>query len=161
MSNGTTTKKRKTPAKKKSEGEKTPRPRNSGMFKKGNTIGCEYWFAAGNTASLKYTDEYADLLIQYALSDEAIVPSLTGFAVYAKVSPAVLDIWKHKYPRFSEACNYLEKIREAKLTEGGATRRLDASISKFLLSALHGYSEKTKTEAEVKQEITVTINGIE
>ena len=77
------------------------------------------------------------------------------------VSPNTITTWGEKHPRFGASLRTMDEIREQKLAEGGATRVFDPSIVKFILSAKHGYSEKTKTEAEVKQEITVTINGIE
>lgn len=132
-----------------------------GRLVKGHVIGQEHWFTVGNSAARKYTDDLADLMLEYAQAETTIIPSLVGFAKYAKVSPTSLDTWKREFPRFEEACRIMEKIRAEKLTEGGVTRVYEPSMCKFLLSSLHGYSEKTKTEAEVKQEITVTINGIE
>lgn len=147
---------------KKSAEKKTYEGRDEhGRLVKGHVIGQEHWFTVGNSAAKKYTDEYADLMIEYAQAEETIIPSLVGFAKYAKVAPRSVDEWKKEHPRFAEACSAMEKIRAEKLTEGGVTRVYEPSMCKFLLSSLHGYSEKTKTEAEVKQEITVTINGIE
>ena len=102
-----------------------------------------------------------DKMIEYAKSTEAIYPTLTGFSLYLGVSLRVLHNWKDTYPRFAQAIQEMDEIRAQKLAEGGISRAYDAGMVRFLLSAVHGYSEKTKTEAEVKQEITVTINGIE
>lgn len=152
----TTKKKSSTPAK-----EKSSRPRNSGMFQKGNTIGSATRFGLLNDASDKYDESYCEIAIAHAMSDDIIYPTRLTLALEIGVSPNTITTWGHTHPRFGEALRIMDEIREQKLAEGGATRAFDPSVVKFILSSKHGYTEKTKTEAEVKQEITVTINGIE
>ena len=163
-SSKTTTKKKTTSKKKKAAApteEKTPRPRNSGMFKPGNTIGSETRFGLLNDASEKYDDSFCEIAVNHAMSDDVIYPTRLTLALCLGVSPNTITVWGHTHPRFGEALRIMDEIREQKLAEGGATRAFDPSVVKFILSSKHGYSEKTKTEAEVKQEITVNITGIE
>ena len=118
-------------------------------------------FKDGNKAAEKWTEElaliFADSLISWMNeADENIFYEEFIFMV-AKKMPE-FEIFKinvdtpgylsRTYTSFLERIEEAKKIQELKLKKFGAFDKLNVSMAKFLLSAEHGLSEKSRTEVE-------------
>lgn len=140
----------------KKSGGKGSRPRNSGMFVQGNTIGFDTRFKIGNAAASVWDDSYPEDMERY-FCDPAlrpaveIIPTKDGWAISKGLSPSTVDKWlaENKYPRFTEAWEKCEKIQGTLLANGGLAGVLNPSIVKLLLSAHHGVTERTAVDANI------------
>lgn len=99
---------------------------------------------------IEYTEEVfsqlADELIEWSNDPKNIF--VEKFATNKRKSPPILQDWANKSARFAEALKYAKHVQEAKLKEGGLTRKYSDSFTKFLLINNHGvqkYAEKTET----------------
>ena len=138
----------------KKSGGKGSRPRNSGMFVQGNTIGFDTRFKIGNAAASVWDESYPDDIIEYFSNPEARtepIPTREGWAVTKGLSPATVAKWSEGdgHPRFINAWEICEGIQKALLSNGGLLGSLNPSIVKLLLSANHGVTERTAVDANI------------
>ena len=120
-----------------------------------------YLFQKGNKAAEKWTEERAitfgmEMLMWMDSADEniffeefifMIAPKLLKYSdvsIFA-TTPAYLA---NRFESFSNLLERARKIQEVRLKKFGAFDKLNSSVVKFLLSAEHGLSEKSKTEIE-------------
>lgn len=54
--------------------------------------------------------------------------------------------FSEKSERFKEVFEYSQMIQEAKIVRGGLLKRLDSNLSKFMLCAVHGFTDKQTVE---------------
>ena len=120
-----------------------------------------YLFQKGNKAAEKWTEEkalnFGQEMLQWMLTaDENIFFEEFIFMVapflddYENMSirvdtPAYLA---NKFETFSKLQGKARKLQEIKLKKFGSFDKLNVSMAKFLLSAEHGLSEKSRTEVE-------------
>jgi hypothetical protein len=128
-------------------------------FKKGNEIGKETRFQAGNQLSSKYKDEYADSLLEFFRTYDG-VPTFEKWADENGIDVRTACNWKNddeKYPRFS--ANYAQalSLQKAKLIEYGLLDKYNANLTKFLLTNIHGMSEKVEQKVEGDTNATITV----
>lgn len=138
----------------KKSGGKGSRPRHSGMFVQGNTIGFDTRFKIGNAAASVWDESYPDDMILYFSNPDARtepIPTREGWAVTKGLSPYTVAKWleEDKYPRFTSAWQICEGIQKAILSNGGLMGTLNPSIVKLLLSANHGVTERTAVDANI------------
>lgn len=79
----------------------------------------------------------------YELGIRARLPSIAGLARYLDVRRETLYCWKEENDEFSNIFESVMAEQEARLVENATTGRYSPMFSKFLLSAKHGYIEKT------------------
>ncbi len=92
---------------------------------------------------VKRAEEYAAGAWQ---TDGRVVPTIEGLAIY-------LDIARETCYRAPELSHTLEKIQRLQsdlVVNKGLTGEFNANIGKLILSAKHGYVEKTAVEADHK-----------
>ena len=120
-----------------------------------------YLFQKGNKAAEKWTEEkalnFGQEMLQWMLTaDENIFFEEFIFMVapflddYENITinvdtPAYLS---KKFKSFFELQEKSRKLQELKLKKFGSFDKLNVSMAKFLLSAEHGLSEKSRTEVE-------------
>ena len=120
-----------------------------------------YLFQKGNKAAEKWTEEkainFGQEMLQWMLSaDENIFFEEFIFMVapflddYENITinvdtPAYLS---KKFKSFLELQEKSRKLQELKLKKFSSFDKLNVSMAKFLLSAEHGLSEKSRTEVE-------------
>ena len=125
--------------------------KKNGRFEKGNTIGFDTRFQPGNTLTRKYKDEYADSILNYFKTYNGY-PCLEGWATENDVSVRTVRGWAanaEEYPRFADSVQQCRAIQKKRLMEMGLVGRYNAQMAKFLLSAIHGMSEKSTSDTTV------------
>lgn len=156
-------------AKKKARKRPGTGPRTK--FDPGNEVGCATRFAKGNSASVKYRDEYAEDMLIYFLSPRAneveyrevyyqsghlksrepIIlppkfPTFERFASMIGVSVSALRAWRDAYPRFADAYARAKEIQLAIAKENAITKQYDTGFTKFLLVNEHGMHDRVEQE---------------
>jgi hypothetical protein len=92
----------------------------------------------------KYTEGIYDQLNEYfklCKKDEKL-PTAEGLAVYTQIGLRTLQDWTEKYDDFSHAYEYLMNYQAETLLNGSLKGEYNATISKMMLSANHGYVER-------------------
>lgn len=148
--------------------------KNTGQFKKGNTVGKETRFKKDNTVASKYKEEYCDQLIDYfnqpptrveyketyfkgeLTSRTPIIlpaeyPTFELFAAKLGVTTDTLKNWSEKYPRFGDCYARAKEIQFGKLTSMAVTGLYNPVYAKF--EAVNNHKQKDK------QEIDTSVNG--
>lgn len=158
---------------------------NKGQFEKGNTIGEETRFQKGNKASVKYREEYCQLLLNFfAVPEREIVyerkyykdgtlqcetpkivlpprfPTFELFAASIGVVPNTLLNWCEKHPRFADAYAQAKNIQLGIAKAHGAMKDYDSNFTKFLLVNDHGMSDKSTLEAAGDKPFEVNIHVV-
>lgn len=106
-------------------------------------------FKKGNTASMKYKEEYCQIMLDYFNEDE--YPTFELFAAQKLgVVRSTLNNWCEKHERFRHAYDMCKEIQLGKTIAGAMCRKYDANFAKFVLSACHGLKETTATDTKVK-----------
>lgn len=131
-------------------------------------------FEKGNNAAEKWTEKEAlrfgnDLISWMQSEDENIffddfIYLQDHKGKYAgKIYAELPSYLAKKFSSFLNILNICRKIEETKLKKFSAFDKLNASISKFLLSAKYGYTEKTESKMvaqhTIDAPITVQIDG--
>jgi hypothetical protein len=139
----------------------------SGDFKKGNTIGYNTRFKAGNKMSTKYMDKYADELIEYFEGKDGEdyngLPTIAGFARKKGLAIITVQTWgkDETKPRFMLAYEQCLKIQQDLLCIGGLTGRFNEKMTEFLLKNCHGMSDKVEQEIKADSTFRVTIKEVD
>lgn len=138
---------------------KAPRPRNSGMFEKGNTIGFNTRFQPGNEISSKYDDSFPESLLKHFQEYEGL-PTLGSWALANNINVSTVKAWiaEKKHARFSLAYTQCLEIQRQKLVDLGLADAYNATLVKFLLINNHGMKDKIETEQSQASPFEVNIN---
>ena len=138
---------------------KAPRPRNSGMFEKGNTIGFNTRFQPGNAITSKYEEDFPESLLQHYQEYEGL-PTLGSWALAHNIDVRTVKDWvaQNKHPRFSLAYAQCLEIQRQKLVDLGLADAYNATLVKFLLINNHGMKDKIETEQSQASPFEVNIN---
>lgn len=72
------------------------------------------------------------------------IPSYVSFARRIGVTARTLENWRHKYPKFGEACQECDELLKATIIGEGLSFRMHASFAKFILSSRYGMKEKVE-----------------
>ena len=111
-----------------------------------------------------YDSKFIDKVIEYLQEFEnfdddiknykgEIIPTVEGFARYIGVrSKKTLYNWGDKHEEFLHALEEIKNLQSIMLQNGGLSGALNATISKLMLSANHGISEKTEQDITSKGE---------
>ena len=111
-------------------------------------------FKKGNTASLKYKEEYCERMLNY-FNQEGGYPTFELFAASIGVERTTLYKWCAAHPRFQHAYARCKDIQLGKTIEGAMSKRYDPSFAKFICSACHGMREKTETDTTLRFEVEI------
>lgn len=107
-------------------------------------------FKKGNTAAMKYKDEYCQMMLDYFNEGDGY-PTFELFAAQEiGVVRSTLNNWCAQHPRFRHAYETCKEIQLGKTIAGAMCRRYDANFAKFVLSACHGLKETTATDTKVQ-----------
>ena len=77
-----------------------------------------------------------------------VVPMLAGLACFCGISRDTASEWAKQYPQFSDTVKAISVMQERMLINGGLSKANDSGITKLLLAANHGISEKKEDNAE-------------
>lgn len=89
----------------------------------------------------------------YEMYEEKLIvrlPTIGGFSLFIDVPERTVYEWKDIYPEFSQSLSKILKEQEARLLNNGLQGTYNPTIAKLVLSANHGYKEKTESEIKVK-----------
>lgn len=123
-------------------------------FEKGNEIGEETRFQAGNNVHNKYKDEYCQGMIEFFRNDE-VYPSFELYADSIDVSDETLRNWCKTHPEFGTAYQRCQNIQKGKLITGALAGRLNPTFSQFVAKNCHGMKDKTESDSTVKFTVTL------
>lgn len=87
-----------------------------------------------------------------------VVPMLAGLACFCGISRDTASEWVKQYPKFSDTVKAVSVMQERMLINGGLSKANDSGITKLLLAANHGISEKKDSsgDEEVTKYVIVT-----
>ncbi len=85
------------------------------------------------------------------------IPSFVRFAYHAGTDMQTLRAKRKKSKAFDGAWRECEEILSDRIIDGALHKRLDASFSKFLLSARFGYSDKGEEKEGEEHGILITL----
>ncbi len=74
------------------------------------------------------------------------LPSRVGFASYLDTTRETLDNWSQDHKEFLYALKKIDAEQQTRLVNEGLAGNYNPAISKLLLSANHGLSERTETD---------------
>lgn len=123
-------------------------------------------FTDGNKAAEKWSEDEAlrlgnNLIDWLREADENIFFEdfiyLQSHDFSGKVYPEVLAYLSNKFPSFLNLLGKAKKIEEIKIKKFSAFDKLNSTISKFLLSANHGYKERSDITTDDKKIDSVTV----
>jgi hypothetical protein len=84
------------------------------------------------------------------------LPTVYDFAkTYFNSTDKVMNDWANKYPAFRKALDKIVKEQEKRLVNYSLAGEYNSTIAKLILSANHGYVEKTEQKQTIKGELTV------
>lgn len=99
-----------------------------------------------------YHGDMAALVEEYAMGGykdyDDIMPSLVGLTSGLKVCKRTIQLWRKEYKDFDDACLLVLEEQQRLMALGAMTGQFNHGFTKFLLSACHGYSEKTETKVD-------------
>jgi len=79
------------------------------------------------------------------LPEDEVVHSIEGLALYVGIARDTVYAWEKEHPIFSDIVGAVREKQAKKLINGSLDNKLNASISKMMLSK-HGYREATETD---------------
>ena len=104
-----------------------------------------------------YTDELPRKLYSFFLGYADVgAPSFSKFARSIGVTCADIESYREN-EEFERAYNECNEIRRDYLIDNALCKRLDASLTKFILSAEFGMGEKRENEGENRLDVTVEV----
>ncbi len=157
-----------------------PKKKNTGQFKKGNTVGKKTQFEKDNKAACKYKPEYCDMLIEYFNQPATRIeyketyykgevngrtpiivpneyPTFELFAAKLGVSVRTLTNWCEQDRRFADCYARAKEIQYGKLTSLAVTGLYNPVYAKF--EAVNNHNKQDKSEVE--QKISGNISGVD
>lgn len=101
----------------------------------------------------KYKPEMCDMVDEYLKvnSDsyddkgriKVLLPTIGGLALFLGVAESTLQEWEKQHNEFSVSLRKLVKEQESRLLNKGLSNEYNPTIAKLVLSANHGYKERT------------------
>jgi hypothetical protein len=85
------------------------------------------------------------------------LPTYEGLCLKLQIDDATMYDWAEKYPEFSVTVETIKRKQKEMLIAGGTSGLYNPMITKLLLSANHGLSEKTEIDHTSKGK---AINGV-
>ena len=109
----------------------------------------------------KYLPESSDKVTEYMTNCEldGELPTLAGLALYLDTTKTTVQNWRKQHPEFLTSLAKMLQKQQQMLINKGLNKDYNPLITKLILSANHGMSEKTITEHEVSEE-TATLLGM-
>ena len=124
----------------------------NGRFEKGNEIGSETRFAAGNSLSNKYREEYCAAMLAYFRSEKGF-PTFELFADSIGVHAHTLENWRGAHPRFGTVYDHCLSIQRGRLLRDGLAGKYNPTVMKFVAVNCHGMSDKSVNDAHFTYEM--------
>ena len=122
-------------------------------FKPGNEVGKETRFKEKNNFSIKYNDEYCDLMLDYFNKSEHY-PTFELFAETIGVTEQTLQNWCNDRPRFCTYYQRCKNIQKGRLLQGGLEYKYNSTLVKFIAINCHGMNDKTTSDNTITFNIT-------
>ena len=95
----------------------------------------------------KYKRRYVQELREYFRSyQEPGIPTLSKFARMIGVTSRTMENWAHLYQEFRDAVEDAMEIQRDLIADKGLIGEFNPQMSKFLLSANHGMSDKPEAD---------------
>lgn len=134
------------------EDKKTSRSNHPGLFTKGGRNGKTY-----SKWSEDEVHKVIDELEEWLMDDESNNIFFKDFLFKKRLYVDWIKYVSDTYVSVSERLSNIKAVQEQKLVSGGVFGKTNAPMTKFILSANYGYSEKIET----KNENTTSINWVE
>ena len=114
-----------------------------------------------------WTNEKIDEIADYFLEFIELPSTLyfKEFALWLRqnhnifFNKSYFGLFAEKSEKFKEILEYAHLIQEAKIVKGGLIKKLDSQLSKFMLCAVHGYTDKQTIAHEGNDVINVVHFG--
>ena len=93
-------------------------------------------------------DEEREIMNADKLTTRLVVniPTIAGLALHLGVSRDTIQVWGKEHKEFSVIYEKLVGEQERRLNQKGLSGDYNSRFAQFLLSAKHGYREKTDTD---------------
>jgi len=141
--------------------------KNDGRFKIGNTIGVQFQKGGGLRPGagmpLLWDDErielFADYFLEFVETPEFIF--FKEFCLWIKektgdfFSPIYFARFSGQNEKFRTVLEYAKVVQESKIVKGGLTRGFDSQMSKFMLCAVHHYTDRQIVAVEGQVPVSV------
>lgn len=100
-----------------------------------------------------YRQEYCEEIAIFVeqCKTEKRLPTVAGLAGHLDTIKSNIYEWVKKHPQFSDSLRKMIEDQEDTLINNGLSKTYDSKITKLILSANHGMSEKNITEHSVDQ----------
>jgi hypothetical protein len=72
-----------------------------------------------------------------------------------KLNKCCFPRFSEKNEKFRDAYEYAQLVQECKIVKGGLLKKFDSAMSKFMLCAVHGYTDKQTVEHQGKEIIQI------
>lgn len=108
----------------------------------------------------KYDEDMPSKIVPYleqCVIDEE-VPTTAGFAIYLGVPKRTLYDWAKEHDQLSHTIYIINTVQEQQLVTGGLKSKYNPMITKLMLSANHGYAEKTESKVDQNTNLTGDVN---
>jgi len=92
--------------------------------------------------TIKKAEDYLENYRQHG----DLLPTVEGLALFLGVHRDTVYIWSKQNEEFSDILKKLMTLQAKILIEGGLLNKFSPTLVRFLLSAKHGYVEKTEIE---------------
>ena len=121
----------------------------------------------GSGRSVKWTQEKIEEVAEYFLEfiEDSSCLYYKEFAYWLRVNhnlffnKAYFTDFSNRSERFKEIHEYAQILQEARIVKGGLIKKLDSQMSKFMLCAVHGYSDKQIISHEGNEVVNVIHYG--
>lgn len=112
---------------------------------------------------LLWTEEKIDEIADYFLEFVELPSTLyfKEFALWLRqnhnlfFNKSYFGLFAEKSEKFKEVYEYAQLIQEAKIAKGGLIKKLDSQMSKFMLCAVHGYTDKQTIQHEGNEAVNI------
>lgn len=114
-----------------------------------------------------WTDEIIEQIAEYFIefADDPTFLYYKDFITWLKKNKNIfipieyLSRWADSNEKFKEAYDYAKLVQECRIVRGGLLKKLDSGMSKFMLTAVHGFSDKSVIEHQGNDVINVIHYG--
>ena len=106
------------------------------------------------------TNEFIDKFVSYC-TDNKLLVSLCGLAVYVGVCEDTLQEWGKVHPKFSVSMAKINQISKQMLLNKGLISEYSPNMARFVLSANHNMAEKTETKHGVTEQAATLLGLID
>jgi hypothetical protein len=108
-------------------------------------------------------NEIADYFLEFI--EEPSTLCFKEFALWLRQNKNIFfnksyfGLFAERSEKFKEIYEYAQLIQEVKITKGGLLKKLDSQLTKFLLCAVHGYTDKQTIQHEGNDVINIVHYG--